>query len=984
MDPKKRTVFSNLREKTKGLRKLGKKSHEKPKKTNLRYRRSISVPDLRASLGEMASLDEIDFEGRISPDSIDQAVSDTLSQMSFPDQISTPGTPPLGRNSLADSSCLVERRHAVTEATVLTRPMRNTPRERATTTWYIADEDSVSLQTPSEKTATSILTENQAPQTDRGSTEAEKQMAPEVSDKLLAALNKAGGSAEKQSPPRKRVLIPPERLSLSEDVSVWNALESTNSTPSEEQTLLPMAIDCDNISEPFSPMSPVEMFVVGSAEYMSEVPNESTDFDTTSLTDRNSGASESPQSGVTQKVQYLLTINLKEGRNLVARDRSGKSDPFVKFKFDGKTFYKSKVVNKNLNPSWNESFSYPVRDLEQSVYLNVYDRDLRSNDFMGSTSFALSKLDLDKTTEMVLRLEDPSSPEPDMGVIIIDACLSIRDGPTKRNRWPLKRRGSFNKGQPISASPRVANSQRIQLWDSVFTIILVEGQDMPDSGQGDVFVRFRLGEQKFRSKNLCIKSNPQWREKFDFNRLQDGSELLQVEVYAKRGRKCEECWGMLDIDLSQVPQNQRQLYTRVLDQGKGRLVFLVTPTPCPGASISDLRAPPLAEPGTYENFIDQYSLRNSTKNIKDVGFLQVKLIKATDLPATDLNRKSDPFCVLELGNSKLQTHTIYKTLNPEWKTVFTFPVKDIHDVLVLSVFGEDGDKAPDLIGRVAIPLLKITNAQSITKQLKKDDLTAPGKGTISLEMEILYNPVRASIQTFQPKEKKFSEDKPKFSKKLLARNIYRVRRLSTAVLYTLQYIQSCFQWESTQRSLTALLIFVITVWLWELFMFPLFLLVLIGWNYFHMTQSTASYSQDLETMSVAEDEDDDEKESEKRGLMEKLHMVQEIILTVQNTLDEAACVGERIKNTFNWSVPFLSYLAGLVLFLATLVLYYIPLRYIVLLWGINKFTKRLRNPYAIDNNEILDFLKRVPSDVQKVQYSEPKALGAQNQQKKKR
>ncbi|MEQ2261765.1 hypothetical protein XENORESO_015372, partial [Xenotaenia resolanae] len=39
---------------------------------------------------------------------------------------------------------------------------------------------------------------------------------------------------------------------------------------------------------------------------------------------------------------------------------------------------------------------------------------------------------------------------------------------------------------------------------------------------------------------------------------------------------------------------------------------------------------------------------------------------------------------------------------------------------------------------------------------------------------------------------------------------------------------------------------------------------------------------------------------------------------------------------------------------------------------INKFTKKLRNPYCIDNNEVLDFLSRVPSDVQKVQYSELK------------
>ena len=35
----------------------------------------------------------------------------------------------------------------------------------------------------------------------------------------------------------------------------------------------------------------------------------------------------------------------------------------------------------------------------------------------------------------------------------------------------------------------------------------------------------------------------------------------------------------------------------------------------------------------------------------------------------------------------------------------------------------------------------------------------------------------------------------------------------------------------------------------------------------------------------------------------------------------------------------------------------------------NKFTKKLRDPYMIDNNELLDFLSRVPSDVQVVRDS---------------
>lgn len=46
-------------------------------------------------------------------------------------------------------------------------------------------------------------------------------------------------------------------------------------------------------------------------------------------------------------------------------------------------------------------------------------------------------------------------------------------------------------------------------------------------------------------QNLCIKTNPQWREKFEFNRFEDGQpDVLLVELYCKKGRKCEECWGM--------------------------------------------------------------------------------------------------------------------------------------------------------------------------------------------------------------------------------------------------------------------------------------------------------------------------------------------------------------------------------------------------------------------------------------------------------
>ncbi len=53
------------------------------------------------------------------------------------------------------------------------------------------------------------------------------------------------------------------------------------------------------------------------------------------------------------------------------------------------------------------------------------------------------------------------------------------------------------------------------------------------------------------------------------------------------------------------------------------------------------------------------------------GLYWIAVIKAQGLAAADVGGKSDPFCVLELGNERLQTHTEYKTLTPVWDKTFT-------------------------------------------------------------------------------------------------------------------------------------------------------------------------------------------------------------------------------------------------------------------------------------------------------------------------
>ncbi|XP_003786030.1 multiple C2 and transmembrane domain-containing protein 1 [Otolemur garnettii] len=723
---------------------------------------------------------------------------------------------------------------------------------------------------------------------------------------------------------------------------------------------------------------------------------------------------------------YQLDVTLRRGQSLAARDRGGTSDPYVKFKIGGKEVFRSKIIHKNLNPVWDETACLLVDHLREPLYIKVFDYDFGlQDDFMGSAFLDLTQLELNRPTDVTLTLKDPHYPDHDLGIILLSVVLTPKEGTSRdvtmlmRKSWKRSSKelsenevvGSYfsgksffwrTRGRPVLPvlglcraelqSPYCQNIQfqtqslrlsdlhrKSHLWRGIVSVTLIEGRAlkaMDSNGLSDPYVKFRLGHQKYKSKIMPKTLNPQWREQFDFHLYEETGGILDITAWDKDAGKRDDFIGRCQVDLSALSREQTHKLELQLEEGAGHLVLLVTLTASASVSVADLSLSALEDQTEREQILRRYGPLRIFHNLKDVGFLQVKVIRAEGLMAADVTGKSDPFCVVELNNDRLLTHTVYKNLSPEWNKVFTFNIKDIHSVLEVSVYDEDRDRSADFLGKVAIPLLSIQNGEQKAYVLKNKQLTGPTKGVIYLEIDVIFNAVKASLRTLIPKEQKYIEEENRLSKQLLLRNFIRMKRCVMVLVNTAYYVNSCFDWDSPPRSLAAFVLFLFVVWNFELYMIPLGLLLLLTWNYFLIISGKDNRQRDTVVEDMLEDEeeeeDKDDKDSEKKGFINKIYAIQEVCVSVQNILDEVASFGERIKNTFNWTVPFLSWLAIVALCVFTVILYFIPLRYIVLVWGINKFTKKLRSPYAIDNNELLDFLSRVPSDVQVVQYQELK------------
>ncbi|KRT85778.1 C2 domain containing protein [Oryctes borbonicus] len=399
-----------------------------------------------------------------------------------------------------------------------------------------------------------------------------------------------------------------------------------------------------------------------------------------------------------------------------------------------------------------------------------YDSDESNHNTLQYREFSAS------SHELHLRL----SPEDDAGCV--DKLIPTADDKNLLDKLGQKCNSKFRRYFQKTAKVADVNKRlKSQIWSSVVTIVVIEGKNLlacdPETGTSDPYVKFRLGNEKYKTRVVWRSLNPRWLEQFDLHLYDDGDQQLEITVWDK-DRARDDFIGRTSIDLSALEREKTHGIWTKLEDAAGSLNLLLTISGTTASeTISDLTSYE-ENPFEREIVVNRYAWHRTFHNIRDVGHLTVKVFRATGLAAADLGGKSDPFCVLELGNARLQTQTEYKTLSPSWQKIFTFNIKDMNNVLEMTVYDEDRDHKVEFLGKIAIPLLRIKNGEKRWYALKDKKLRSRAKGSspqILLEMAVIWNPIRACIRTLNPREEKYMQTELKFKRQVFVKNVLRLK-----------------------------------------------------------------------------------------------------------------------------------------------------------------------------------------------------------------
>ncbi|KAJ6634008.1 hypothetical protein lerEdw1_014198, partial [Lerista edwardsae] len=216
----------------------------------------------------------------------------------------------------------------------------------------------------------------------------------------------------------------------------------------------------------------------------------------------------------------VVRVYLLEAESLVQKDNflgaiRGKSDPYAVLRV-GVTQFRSKTIQRDLNPIWNEMFEFVVHEIPgQDLEVDLYDEDPDKDDFLGSLLISLADVMKDRVVE-----EDKNGLATAILIVYLDSAFNL-----PRNQFEYSN-GEYD-----------ARKYRKDRY-------LKKAERDPCS-----FVLLTVGSKTQKSKTCKFTKDPVWGQAFTFFVHSAPSQSLHLEVsFLLLPRSVTQLWFLAESD----------------------------------------------------------------------------------------------------------------------------------------------------------------------------------------------------------------------------------------------------------------------------------------------------------------------------------------------------------------------------------------------------------------------------------------------------
>ncbi|KAM3267480.1 synaptotagmin-5 isoform X1 [Capsicum chacoense] len=247
----------------------------------------------------------------------------------------------------------------------------------------------------------------------------------------------------------------------------------------------------------------------------------------------------------------VLEVKLVQAKELTNKDVIGKSDPFAELYVRPirDRMKKSKTINNQLNPVWNEHFEFVVEDpLTQHLVVKIYDDEgIQAAELIGCAHVRLNELEPGKVKDVWLKLVKDLEIQRDQknrGQVHLElfyypyGMKNEFSNPFAPNvpMTTLEKVLKGGGGQEAAQNGGEINRRKDVIIRGVLSVTVISADDLAPTdlmGKADPYVVVTMKKTETKNKTRVVPEslNPVWNQTFDFV-VEDGlHDMLILEVW---------------------------------------------------------------------------------------------------------------------------------------------------------------------------------------------------------------------------------------------------------------------------------------------------------------------------------------------------------------------------------------------------------------------------------------------------------------------